>query len=148
MALKTPLPPNSQLASISVVGNSTGETYKADFVITQILSHRQQLLNDRLFREYLGGENPSQASIDAKQRAQLLADINSSLQEPVPQFWREKGMGLDLLDDNVLMEVWAAVQKVFNEVAERIKEKTDKDADRLKKRVEKGPPTETKQDEE
>lgn len=136
--LKTPLPPNSQLVSISVVGNATGETHKADFTVTQILSHRQQLLNDRLYREYLGGENPSHASVDAKQRAQLLADVNSALQEPVPQFWREKGMGLDLLDDNVLLEVWTAVQKVFNDVAERIKEKTDKDASRLKANVERG----------
>lgn len=140
MAMKTPVPPNSQPVSISIVGVSTNETYKADFVFTQILSHRQQLLGDRLYREYLGGENPHQASLDAKQRAQLLADVNSAIQEPVPQFWRESGMGLDLLDDNVLTEVWSKLQKVFEDVAEKIKEKTDKDSARLKAKVEKGQP--------
>lgn len=132
------LPPNAERFSIHVVGDKTEQLYKADFTTTQILSHRQNLANDRLLREYLGGENPKYASEDARQRASFLADINSAILNPIPQFWREKGMGLDLLDDNVLMEIWAGVQRVQAEAVKAIMAKADKDAGRLKSAVERG----------
>lgn len=144
---KTPVPPNAAVFSVSVVGDKTGETYKADFVTTQILSHRQQLLSDRLFREYLGGENPSFADVDSKERARILSDINAALVMPIPQFWREKGMGLDLLDDNIITDVWANVLRVQSERAKEIADKAKKDAERLKGAVEKGADAESDDDE-
>lgn len=131
------IPPNSELFSVHVVGDKTAKTYKDDFVTTQILSHRQQLLSDRLLREYLGGEKPADASPEAKERAGYLADINAAL-VGVPQFWKASGMGLDLLDDNVIVEVWNKVVSIQFEQNKKIKERTASDAERLKAAVEKG----------
>jgi hypothetical protein len=130
MAVKS----NTQAFHLSVVGDKTGETLKGDFVTTRILSHRQQLLSDRLVREYLGGD-PKLASAEAYQRASILADINSAL-VTFPKFWREAGMGLDLIDDNVVAEVWNAVQKAQVDAVAEIQGKADTDATRLKAKVE------------
>lgn len=135
--MANPIPPNSELFHVHTTGDKTGKTYKDDFVTTQILSHRQQLLRDRLYREYLGGEKPSDASVEAGERAGYMADINSAL-VGVPQFWKASGMGLDLLDDNIIVEVWAGVMKVQTEQNKKIKEKAEKDAERLTAAVEKG----------
>lgn len=132
---------NQHPFSVSVVGESTNETYKGDFVTTRILSQRQLLLSDRLFREYLGGENPMHAADWAKDRAQTLADINSALVQ-VPRFWRDASMGLDLLDSNILSEVWKEVQRVQREAQDAIKARSEKDAAKLKDLVENRPVTE------
>jgi hypothetical protein len=131
------IPPNSDAFSISIVGDQTDETFAGDFAASRILSHRQQLLNDRLYREYLGGENPLLASEDAKQRAQILADINCAL-VVVPQWWREKGNGMDLLDNNVITGVWERVQQVQLDARNKRLKKTEEAATRLTKKVESG----------
>lgn len=132
------LPPNAAPFSIHVVGDKTDKTFKADFVTTKILSHRQRLMKGELERQYIGPTNPQHADPDDRRRAEILATINSALLTPVPQFWRESGMGLDLLDDNVVLEVWAGVLKVQADVAEAIEKKSAAAAERLQAAVEKG----------
>lgn len=128
---------NHQPFTISVVGESTGETYRADFLCTRILSHRQHLLRDRLYREYLGGENPAFADEDSKTRARILSEINASLIQPVPQFWRESGSGLDLLDNNVLIDVHAGVIRAQNDAVQERMKKEEASKEKLKGAVEK-----------
>lgn len=132
------LPPNSASFSIHVVGDKTGQTYKADFVTTKILSHRQRLYTGELERQYLGPTNPQHADLYDKERAGFFATINGALRDPVPQFWREAGMGLDLLDDNVVGEVLKGVLRAQSDAAEAVQAKSDVAAKRLQGAVEKG----------
>jgi hypothetical protein len=124
--------------TISVVGEVTDETYKAEFVTSTILSGRQQLAQDQLFREYVG-KDPQWADPDVRKRCHIMATINSSLQAPIPQFWIASGMGWDLLDDSVVSEVLTGVVSAQNEASARLKKKTEDAAARLKTAVERGP---------
>lgn len=93
---------------IHVIGSKTKETYKGTFRASRFLSHRQMLARDRLMREYLG---PNAESSAERARAQALADCQVSLTK-TPKFWSEYGNGMDLVDDNVLVEVWKGIQKI------------------------------------
>lgn len=132
------LPPNAATFSVHVVGDKTDKTFKDNFVTTKILSHRQRLMRGELERQYIGPTNPQHADDDDRKRAEILATINSALLTPVPQFWRDSGMGLDLLDDNVVLEVWAGVLKVQADAAEAVEKKSEAAAKRLQGAVEKG----------
>lgn len=141
------MPPNTTQFSIHVVGDKTGETYKADFVTTKIPSHRQRLLQSELMRQYLGPTSPQHADEYARERAEIFATINSML-VGAPQFWKEKGNGLDLLDDNVISEVWTGVMKAQVDAVEAAKKKAEAATDRVKHAVEKGIDEQAKAEEE
>lgn len=132
------LPPNAAQFSIHVVGDKSGKTYKDTFTASKILSHRQRLFQGELERQYVGPTNPQFANKDDVDRARFFAMINSALVPQVPQFWRDSGMGLDLLDDNVIGEVLAGVLKIQNDAAEAVQAKSEDAAKRLQAAVEKG----------
>jgi len=132
------IPPNAAQFSIHLVGDNSEKTYKADFVTTKILSHRQRLMRGELERQYIGTTSPQAAHPDDVERARVLATINSSLLTPVPQFWRENGMGLDLLDDNIIVEIYSNVVRIQAEAAEKVIKKSEAASERLKAAVEKG----------
>lgn len=132
------LPPNAASFSISVVGDKTGETYRAEFISAKILSHRQRLYQGELERQYLGPTSQQNATKDDRERATFFAAINSALIGPIPQFWAASGMGLDLLDDNVIGEVLAGVIKIQSDASDAVQKKSEAAADRLKGAVEKG----------
>lgn len=133
-----PTKPYQTTFTISEVGDVTQETFKAEFVTSTVLSGRQQLLQDQLYREYVG-KDPQWADADIRRRCDIMATINSALQAPLPQFWRESNNGWDLLDDNVMLAVYAGVVKALNEEAEKRKKRTEESSKRLQKAVERGP---------
>lgn len=132
------LPPNAASFTIHITGDKTGKTYKADFIASKILSHRQRLYQGELTRQYLGPTNPQHADPYDKERSEYFATINSALVNPVPQFWRENGMGLDLLDDNVIGAVLSGVLKVQADAADALEKASEEASGRLKGAVEKG----------
>lgn len=112
---------------IHVVGDKTKETYKGSFRAVRFLSHRQMLARDRWKREYLG---PNAETSEEKSRATALADCHVSITK-APSWWSEYGNGLDLVDENLLVEVWKGIQKVQNDAVSE-KELTPEQKEALK----------------
>lgn len=94
--------------SVHVVGERTKKTWAGDFRAVSFLSHRKMLQRDRLVREFLG---PNAETSEERARAVALADCQVSLTKAA-SWWSEYGNGLDLIDENVLLEVWRGIQAV------------------------------------
>jgi hypothetical protein len=126
---------NQQSFQISTVGADTGEIYQGEFVLTRFLSNRQHFLQDQLYRQYLGGD-PQFSSNHTKERAEILSEINAYCAK-FPEFWEKCGRGIDLRDNNVLVEVYAEMNKVYAEIAESRKAKVEASVKKLKEMAEK-----------
>jgi hypothetical protein len=126
---------NQQSFSVSTVGTDTGDTYTGDFVLIRYLSSRQHFLQDQLYRQYLGGD-PQLASLFARERAEILSEINAYCLK-FPEFWTKTNNGVDLVDNNILIEVYANMNKVYADIAEARKGKVEAAAKKLKELAEK-----------
>jgi hypothetical protein len=115
---------------ISIEGDRTGEKWFGQFKSYKRLSHRQELMRDRITRELLGS-NPAGASERAVSQAEMFAELQVSLVE-APTWWKEAGNGLDLGDDNIVREVWAKVMEIKVAAIEEITKKGDAAAQKLK----------------
>lgn len=109
---------NTVTISPHIIGERTDRTFSGDFVVRKFLSHRQQLAKDQLLREYLKGENVQISSQVG--RADQLSTCQASI-ESSPDWWKESNAGLDLFDDNVLIELFEAITKVQREAEASIK---------------------------
>ncbi len=115
---------------ISVEGDRTGEKWFGQFSSLKRLSHRQELMRDRIARELLG-PIPEGASERAKSQADMFAELQVSLID-APTWWKEAGMGLDLGDDNIIREVWEKVMAIKVAAVDEIKKKGEAAAEKLK----------------
>lgn len=118
---------------IHVIGERTKKLWSGEFRAQRFLSHRQLLARDRLIREYLGDASPDTTA--ERGRATALADCMVALTK-VPNFWSEYGNGMDLVDENVLIEVWNGLQKVQNDALQEAS-LTDEEKKALKEDAEK-----------
>lgn len=114
---------NDQSFTVSVVGEVSGETFRGEFRAVKFLTHRQQLLLDQKRRELLGS-NPDQAGVRAKNQAEIFAQLFVRLSN-APKWWIESGQGMDLIDDNVMVEVFNAALKVEEEAVQEMKKKAE-----------------------
>lgn len=110
---------NTEAFSVHLIGDVTGETWTGGFTTKIWLSHRELLRIDQIRRQLLG-ETPSSPSVRAADTADMLSELQVRLVE-APAFWKDAGNGLDLVDDNLLQEVWAKVQQA---VARRVEART------------------------
>lgn len=121
---------NEKPFSIHVLGEVTGETYAGDFVAYKFLSSRLVFKKDQLLRSYLAGENPLiSGQVD---RADKFSVVQSCLAE-TPAWWKENGVGLDMLDFNVVEEVYTNIKRIQDEAVEALKAKASKAAPELPK---------------
>lgn len=116
---------------VTVTGDKSGETYTGDFSCFRRLSHRQELSRDRVMRELLG-EKPDSASERAKSQAEIFADLSVCLKK-TPDWWKSSGNGLDLVDDNVLQEIWAKTIEIRLEAINEVKKKGEEAQEKLKR---------------
>jgi hypothetical protein len=114
---------------LKVDGDITGETYQGNFECKRLLSHRDRINKDATRRNLLGAQ-PEAASNDAIFRAEMLAHLGVSLTE-VPKFWKESNNGLDLFDDNVVIDLYTKVTEIQAEEITKI----TKDGEGAKKSV-------------
>ncbi len=110
--------------TISVTGDRTGDLWHGEFKSYKRLSHRQELMRDRIMRDLLG-PNSEGASDRAKSQAELLAELQVSLVE-TPSWWKEAGQGMDLADDNIIQEIWKKVMEVKVAAVEEVTKKGEK----------------------
>jgi len=117
--------------TISVVGNVTGETFKGKFSAKPHLSFRDELLQDKIRRELLGPD-AEHASEAAKIQSFMFSQLAVRIVD-APGWWKDNGNGLDLVDDNVIAEVYQEVMRIEKEALKELQEKGDKALDDLKK---------------
>lgn len=103
---------------LDVVGESTESTFKGAFRAKVRLSFREQLRMDQIRRELLGPDPAGNASPDAAAFAIALAELSVRIVE-APEWWKEAKGGLDLEDENVLLEVWEKVKAILKEEADK-----------------------------
>lgn len=105
---------NSEPLSISVIGETSEETYKGDFRFKLRLSHRDHLAKDQRRRELLGAQT-GPATERALSTSMILAELFVRVID-APAWFREADNGLDLVDDNV-------IGTLYDKIDERLKEK-------------------------
>ena len=105
--------PNVFSFVVDLTGESSGDNYKGKFSSKLLLSHREQLFQDRERRRLLG-ENPEQASVRAMNQAQVFSELRIRLVE-TPSWWKDSDGGLDLVDDDVVAGVYAKVKEALEE---------------------------------
>lgn len=109
---------------IHVIGDSTGDTYIGDFGVKPFLSHRDILQRDAVRRELLG-VSPEFASEEASARATAFGELRVRIVS-YPPWWEACGLGLDLLDENVIIELYEECLRVENEARAKKIEEGDK----------------------
>jgi hypothetical protein len=122
---------NDQAFTVSVVGETSGETFRGEFRAVKFLTHRQQLLLDQKRRELLG-TNPDSANVRAQNQAEIFSQLFVRLSN-APKWWMESGQGLDLVDDNVMVEVFQGAMQVEKQAIEEMKKRAEEARERLKK---------------
>lgn len=107
--------------SVSVIGERTGQQWVGDFTIKTMLSHRDEIRRDRIRRELLGPE-AGDPTDKVWQLAVAFAELSVRVVD-APPFWRSNSDGLDLKDQNVVIEVYK--KAIACEEAEVAKIKAD-----------------------
>jgi len=102
--------PETEVFSLSVVGEASKTTWAGEFSVKTKLSWRDQLQMDKTRRELLGADAQG-ASPDAVAQAVILAELGVRIVKS-PTWWMESNRGLDLVDDNVLTEIYQKVRTV------------------------------------
>ena len=111
---------NEKPFSIHEIGEVTGETYAGDFVALKFLPSRLVFRRDQLIRGFLAGDNPMvSGQVD---RADIFATVQSSLSES-PDWWKDKGQGLELLDFNVVKAVYDQIVKIQTEAQKVVQDR-------------------------
>jgi hypothetical protein len=116
--------PVGQSFEIHIVGDETGETFTGKFFAKEKLSQADILAIDSRRRELLG-PNGAEASNSIYNRATILAELAFRI-TGAPDWWKTSFNGLNIVDDNVVMEVHEKVVKVREDWLAAQKEKGEK----------------------
>jgi len=122
---------------VKITGDRTGEVFYGTFTALRRLTHRQELLRDKVCRELLGS-NSEGATERAKSQAEMLGELSVSIIKS-PTWWSENGNGLDLADDSVLREVWDQVMKIKIDAVKEVQKKAELAGQKLKDIAESNP---------
>lgn len=106
---------------IKMFGDITGEQWVGLFKAKKRLSYRDQLRRDQVRRDLLGN-HPEAASALALSQAEIFSELSVRLIQ-APSWWTEKGNGIDLEDDNVVIEVYQQAMKAESDALKELKEK-------------------------
>lgn len=108
--------------SISTNGETTGRLYNGKFTVKTFISRRDLFRVDELRRQLLGF-NAAESNLNGE--AIMFGQLSVRIVE-APSWWTEAGGGLDLIDANVVGEVFKltmeAEENARKEVSEEAKE--------------------------
>jgi len=93
--------------SVQIKGETSSKDYEGLFTAKTSLSFRDRLREDEIYRTTLG-LNPNDAGPFAQSVAQALSYLAVRITGEIPQFWKDCNGGVDLKDDNVLVDVHKA----------------------------------------
>lgn len=103
--------PETETFQFSAVGEASKTTWAGEFAVKTKLSWRDQLQMDKARRELLGPDAQG-ASPDAVAQAVILSELGVRIVKS-PVWWTESNRGLDLVDDNVLTEIFQKVRAII-----------------------------------
>lgn len=109
--------------SINLTGEVTGTHYLGDFEMKIFLTHSEDLLRDKLRKELLG-KDPDSSSDRARNQAEVLSQLQVRIVK-APLFWQSSNGGLDLYDDNIIVELYEKSMKATEEAVAEIKKKAE-----------------------
>lgn len=121
------LPKMEKTFELDTVGETTGVEYKGQFTAKCVLSIKDrqavELEKSRLTADYA---NPSGtlAAIAA-----MVASLRAKLIE-FPDWWKEVNFGSELLDENVLIEIFEKTEDLGKEWRDSLKKKASEDKDK------------------
>lgn len=121
--------------TLDLEGETSGQKYFGKFSCLKFLPHGAQLKREQFVRELLGFDSQN-ASKRARDQAEIIADIRVSLTN-MPDWLKEANFGLDLIDDNIILEISNNIDKVRTKALEALKNKGDKARETLKESVKK-----------
>ncbi len=125
---------NTEQFTISVVGDVSGEKFFGIFKAKKCLTHRDRLNQDRVRRELLGTLNPDGASVGAHSIAEAISQITVRLTDS-PPWWQGSSNGIDLVDGNVITEIYTSVIKIENDQIEAVKKAAQEAEKTLKEKA-------------
>lgn len=120
--------------SVNLRGETTGEQWIGEFEAKPRLSHRDEMLRDRVRRQHLGMD-PQWASERALNQAMIFANLDVRLTK-WPRWWVELGMGLDASDDSLIAEIFENALRIEKEALEEVQKRGEEATAELKKKVE------------
>jgi hypothetical protein len=118
--------------SVQVKGELTAREYTGLFQAKTVLSFRESLRQDEIYRTTLG-IRPNDAGDYAQSVATALSYLAVRLTGEIPEFWVKCNGGLDLKDDNVLVAVNKAAVDAIDAEYKRFREEGALAAAELKK---------------
>ncbi len=102
--------PQGVAFEVHIVGDETGDTFTGTFRAKEKLSWADQLGIDARRRELLG-QNSAEAPMGIYNMAMVLSELAFRLTE-APEWWKTSFSGMQLSDDNVVLEVYEKAKKV------------------------------------
>jgi hypothetical protein len=118
--------------TVDVKGESSGKQFKGVFQAKERLTMRDRLDRDILRRNLLNNAPDEAVGPAAKSVALVLSEINIRLTK-FPDWWTTSDNGLELEDENVVMEVYTACKKIEDDAKEALIKDADKQVDKLLK---------------
>jgi hypothetical protein len=116
--------------TVDLVGEVTGEKFWGEFRAKTYLSFRDELQEDKFYRDLLG-IRPEDAQPRAKNQAKCIAQLWVRLTE-TPDWWKERGNGLDISDDNVIESILLDAVGIEARARSEIKTKGTKAVEKLR----------------
>ena len=91
--------------SVNVTGDKTYEQFFGEFEVKTMLSHEDNLQQDRMRREFLAGPDGVKSSANAEAIAEVFSQLRVRVLRS-PTWWGESNHGINLYDNNVVREVY------------------------------------------
>jgi len=118
--------------TISVVGETTGEKWSGAFKVKTRFSHRDALIRDQLYRDFIG-KQPGEPSKYVSQLATIFSELGVRIVGEPPSWWVSSNGGLDLEDLDVVVDIYSKAMEAEKAAKEELKGKAEKATEKLKK---------------
>lgn len=112
-----------ELFEVHIIGNETGDLFPGTFRAKQKLSWNDYIQIDKYRRELIG-PNAAEADISVQNRCMYVAELSVRLTES-PDWWKQKRGGLDIVDDNVVIEVYEKALQIRKKWLDSVQVKAD-----------------------
>lgn len=119
--------------AINTIGEDTGDVYVGKFTCRTRLTHGERLTQDAIRRQLLGAQP---AGVVIGERAANTAEILSALQTRItdaPSWWNNSNGGVDLCDDNLIIELYTTIMKAEVDAKNELKKTAEEAKSELKK---------------
>ncbi len=115
--------------TVTITGDVTNEKWSGAFKVKTRFSHRDALIKDQLYRDFIG-KQPGEPSALARDLATIFSELGIRVVD-APSWWLSNG--IDLEDTNVILEVYTKAMEAEKAAKEELKDKAEKSAEALKK---------------